>query len=76
MSFVEPTFEIDEKGRVICRSHSHYPFFMMPDKSFFQDQQMEKVLTCKTCVHYKQDDCFFPKKEIDKIEYDRVEGNK
>ena len=33
---------------------------------------MEKQLTCKTCSHYINDDCYFPKSEIDKIELDRL----
>jgi hypothetical protein len=73
MSFIEPSFEVDEKGRVICQSHSYYPFFKMPDKTYFQEKQMEKLLTCKSCTHYKENDCFFPKSEIDKIEIDRLD---
>jgi hypothetical protein len=73
MSFIEPSFEIDEKGRVICQSHSYYPFFKMPGKTFFQEKQMEKLLTCKTCSHYQENDCFFPSLEIDKIEFDRLD---
>ena len=75
MTFVEPTFEIDEKGRVLCLSHSYYPFFKMPNKSYFQERQMENMLTCKACDHYIQNDCFFPRSEIDKIEIDRTEGS-
>ena len=73
MSFVEPSFEIDTKGRVICQAHSLYPFFVMPGKTHYQEIQMEKLLTCKTCKHYQEDECFFPKSEIDKIEADRTE---
>ncbi len=73
MSFIEPSFEIDTKGRVICQAHSSYPFFVMPGKTHYQEVQMEKILTCKTCKHYQVDECFFPKSEIDKIEEDRAE---
>ncbi|MFX0176749.1 MAG: hypothetical protein ACFE85_11010 [Candidatus Hodarchaeota archaeon] len=73
MSFIEPSFEIDEKGRVLCQSHSHFPFFKIPDKTYFQEKQMENLLTCKSCIHYKENDCFFPKSEINKIELDRLE---
>ena len=72
MSFVEPSFEIDEKGRVICQYHSNYSFFVMPNKTMLQDKQMEILLTCKTCQHYLNNDCFFPRSEIDKIEIDRT----
>lgn len=73
MSFIEPSFEIDEKGRVICQSHSYFPFFKIPNKTFFQEKQMERLLTCKSCVHYNENDCYFPKSEIDKIELDRFD---
>ncbi len=72
MSIIQPTFEIDEKGRVICQYHTNYPFFVMPAKTREQEMQMEKELTCKTCIHYSNDECFFPKTEIDKIEADRI----
>ena len=72
MSIINPTFEIDKKGRVICQRHTNYPFFVMPGKVNQQEIQMEKELTCITCNHYKNDDCFFPKTEIDKIEIDRI----
>ena len=71
--FIEPSFEIDFKGRVICQAHSLYPFFVMPSKNQNQEIQMENTLTCKTCKHYQADECFFPKSEIDKIEIDRLD---
>ena len=69
---IEPSFEIDEKGRVICQSHSKFPYFIQSGKTFFEERQMEKNLTCLTCSHYENDDCYFPKSEIDKIELDRL----
>ncbi len=72
MTFIEPSFEIDEKGRVICQSHSNYPQLIKPEKTTFEEMQMETQLTCKTCLHYKNDDCYFPKADIDKIEFDRI----
>lgn len=72
MSFVEPSFEIDKKGRVICQYHSNYSFFVMPDKTLIQERQMEVLLTCKTCKHYFENDCYFPRKEINRIEIDRT----
>ena len=72
MTFIEPSFEIDEKGRVICQSHSKYPQLVKPEKTTFEEMQMEKQLTCKTCLHYKNDDCYFPKADIDEIEFDRI----
>ncbi|MFX0075001.1 MAG: hypothetical protein ACFE96_06130 [Candidatus Hermodarchaeota archaeon] len=72
MIVVEPSFEIDEKGRVICQSHSNYPQFIKPDKTYLEEMQSENQLTCKSCLHYINDDCYFPKSEIDKIENDRL----
>ena len=72
MTYIEPSFEIDEKGRVICQSHSNYPQLIKPEKTPFEEMQMETQLTCKTCSHYKNDDCYFPKADIDKIEFDRI----
>ena len=72
MVVIEPSFEIDEKGRVICQSHSKYPHFVKPVMTPLEDRQMEKQLTCISCSHYLNDDCYFPKSEIDKIELDRL----
>jgi len=72
MVVIEPTFEIDEKGRVICQSHSKYPYFIQPNKTNFEEKQMEDDLTCLTCSYYENDDCYFPKSEIDKIEFYRL----
>ena len=70
MSHIEPNFEIDKKGRVICKIHSNYEFF----DDYHNDRILEKELTCKTCSHYHNDDCFFPRSEIAKIEFDRLKS--
>ena len=72
MVVIEPSFEIDEKGRVICQTHSKYPLLIKPTITPTEDRQMEKQLTCISCSHYVNDDCYFPKSEIDKIELDRL----
>ena len=72
MVVIEPSFEIDEKGRVICQSHSKYPHFIKPAMTPSEERRMEKQLTCISCSHYINDDCYFPKSEIDKIESDRL----
>ncbi len=71
MKFIEPSFEIDNKGRTICKNHNYYQFFKIPHKTVYQERQLEKILTCKACEHYYNNDCFFPKREIDLIERDR-----
>lgn len=44
----------------------------MPGKTYFQEKNLEHILTCKTCKHYFDNDCYFPKEEIDKIEHERL----
>lgn len=72
MVVIEPSFEIDEKNRVICQSHSRYLQFLKPKMNSYEELIMEKQLTCKLCDHYINDDCYFPRAEIDKIEFDRL----
>jgi len=76
MHFVEPSFKIDEKGRVICKEHSNYNYLVRPDKDFFYDMLLESELTCKTCSHYFDNDCYFQKSEIDLIEQKREKKKK
>lgn len=71
MDIILPSFEVDDKGRVICKSHTQYESFINPYHDYFQERYIEKQLTCKTCGHYLKDDCYFPKSEIDLIEEDR-----
>ena len=71
MPTIEPTFKIDDKGRVICKKHSKYEHFVEP-KDYFQDLYLEIELTCKTCSNYINDKCYFPKSRIDVIESQRL----
>ncbi|MCK4238318.1 MAG: hypothetical protein KAX33_04290 [Candidatus Lokiarchaeota archaeon] len=71
MKFVEPSFEIDNKGRTMCKNHTYYQFFQIPHKTIYEEKQLEKILTCKACEHYYNNDCYFPSREIDLIERDR-----
>ncbi|MHA1293236.1 MAG: hypothetical protein ACTSQJ_11290 [Promethearchaeota archaeon] len=72
MDFIEPSFKIDNKGRVICKAHSNYYDFVKPNRDFFEDMLLDSQLTCKTCAHYENNTCAFPKSEIDKIEKERL----
>jgi hypothetical protein len=72
---VEPEFEIDEKGRVLCKTHSNFEFFSQPKVNRYQQRELEKQLTCETCSHFFNDDCYFPRSEINLIEYDRKKRN-
>ncbi len=67
MVSIEPIFKIYGYGNVICKSHSNYESLMSPRKSFIRKFKLNRALTCKTCDHYKIDDCFFSKYEIDNI---------
>ncbi len=64
---IEPHFEIGEKGRVICQDHDKYFHFIDPNKSYFDEQFLDVELTCKSCHHYINDECYFSKSRIDKI---------
>ena len=75
MEYTDPSFEIDDKGRVICRKHSKYEYFTEP-KDYFQDLYLDFELTCKTCSYYKNDNCYFSRSRIDDIEYKRQKKKK
>ncbi|MBN1803373.1 MAG: hypothetical protein JW891_17820 [Candidatus Lokiarchaeota archaeon] len=74
MGFVEPTFEIDKKGRVICRQHTNYDYLkQLCEKAAANNSYSCDVsLTCATCQEYLNDNCYFTKSDIDKIEHDRT----
>lgn len=69
---VHPDFIIDDEGRSICTKHSEYKKIVELNLANDYPNEFELMLTCLRCNHYKQDHCFFPKSEIDKIERDRV----
>lgn len=71
MVLIEPEFEIDNKNRVICKFHSNYIQFIDPSKDYFEDIYLDKILTCLTCTHYFNNECYFSKSRIDRIEYKR-----
>ena len=75
MPNIEPKFIIDDKGRVLCKKHSKYDNFIEP-KDYFQNLYLEVELTCKTCLHYENNDCFFSKSKIDEIEINRIKKKK
>lgn len=62
----ELSFEIDNKGRVICKKHSNYDYLIRP-RDYFQDLYLDAELTCKTCSHYDNNECYFSKTRIDDI---------
>ena len=68
MTRLRPTFELDDKGRPICLDHPNYPEFVDPTMDFFQDFSLDARLTCKTCTHHENDDCYFAKARIDEID--------
>jgi hypothetical protein len=69
--YLEPEFTIDEENRVICLKHSEINK-IMAFKQNHENLALETILNCQTCQHYKDDNCYFPKEEIDKIEQDRL----
>ncbi len=69
-NFITPSFEIDDKGRVYCKSHTKYRIHI-EEKDYFEYILLEKELSCLTCGHYKSDDCYFPSTEVDRIVHDQ-----
>ncbi|MHA1728132.1 MAG: hypothetical protein ACTSWY_05320 [Promethearchaeota archaeon] len=73
--FIEPVFSIDNDGRVICEKHTQITRIHALEHAIKQNpryiNQYEAMLTCKKCKHYFDDDCYFPRSEINKIETDR-----
>lgn len=63
----EPKFEFDDVGRVYCTSHPDLPLFIENRKTPLPIYQSKRLYTCKTCNHFKSDDCIFSRKEIKKI---------
>lgn len=70
--YVEPSFSIDKEGRAICESHSEISRIKFLAQSPENIIKYEEMLKCQTCRHYIDDDCYFPKEEIDRIEKDRI----
>ncbi len=67
MIYIEPIFNINEFGYVVCKSHSNYSHHIHKKKSIFHRYQAWRLSTCKTCSYYSNDKCFFSKAEISEI---------
>lgn len=76
MGSIEPKFEVDEKGRTICKEHNRYFHFIREDKDYFQDLYLDIELTCKSCYNYENNECYFSKSRIDEIESNRIKKKK
>ncbi len=72
-NIVMPEFTIDEDGIPYCIKQTNYEKIIGLKKQY--PREFEKMLNCKHCDHYKKNDCYFPRNEIDKIEEDRVKQN-
>ena len=67
MSNVKPEFEFDVVGRVFCIHHPNFPLFMEYKQTPLPIYQSKRLYTCKTCNHYKDNNCQFPRRKIRKI---------
>ena len=72
-NIVMPEFTIDDDGIPYCIKQTNYEKIVGLKKQY--PREFEKMLNCKHCDHYKKNDCYFPRSEIDKIEEDRVKQN-
>jgi transcription elongation factor Elf1 len=70
-NYVIPSFISDNEGIPYCTKQTDYDKIIALNLKQRFPQDFEKMLTCLRCDHYKQDDCYFPKSEIEKIEHDR-----
>lgn len=67
---IEPRFQINAQGEVRCILHTQYNALsakelrgkLLPTNLVYED------LTCKTCEHYKQDNCYFSSQELDDMD--------
>ncbi|TFG02076.1 MAG: hypothetical protein EU542_05740 [Promethearchaeota archaeon] len=76
MVLIQPEFEIDGKNRVLCKYHSHYFEFITPTLDYFEEIYLDSKLTCLTCDHYQNDECYFTRSKIDDIEKRRKKGKR
>ena len=68
---IQPEWMIDDDGIPYCEKQTDYEQIIQSNLKKHHPYEFEKRLHCKYCEHYTNNDCFFPKKEIDKIEADR-----
>ncbi|GAB4313921.1 MAG: hypothetical protein Kow0069_15260 [Promethearchaeota archaeon] len=76
---VEPIFVTDDKGRVYCRRHTYVETLEENGYEVCLEGQClvpgtENLLTCTTCGHYFNDDCYFQRDTIDEVENERRRG--
>ncbi len=69
---LQPEWKIDDDGIPYCKCLDDYDKIVEMDIKHRFHHEFEGMLNCKRCSHYKNDDCFFPREEIDKIEHDRL----
>jgi len=68
---VSPEFISDDDGIPYCKTQTDYNKIIALNLKERYPNEFEKMLTCFRCEHYQQDNCYFPRNEIDKIEKDR-----
>ena len=69
---IQPEWIIDDDGIPYCTKQTNYNKIMEAQLKKRFPHEFEKMLHCTHCDHYHQNNCFFPKSEIDKIEQDRL----
>ncbi|MCF2140631.1 MAG: hypothetical protein K9W44_11310 [Candidatus Lokiarchaeota archaeon] len=70
-SIIYPEWTIDDDGIPYCTQQTDYNKIIESNLKKRFPHEFEKMLHCNHCEHYHNDDCYFPKSEIDKIEQDR-----
>ena len=78
---MKPEFNIDDFGRIYCKSHPKYQLFNSLIKEYHntEDKNLKtvkfyeiiriskQVKSCEICDHYLQNDCYFSKRDFKKI---------
>lgn len=67
MCKINPKFEFDDFGRVYCQFHQDYHLFIESSHRPLPEYESKRLYTCRTCNHYKFNDCQFSSKEIKRL---------
>jgi len=57
-----PKFEVGENAIVLCKTHSQYEA-LITGRLYLDN-------ICRSCIHYKKNDCFFPRGVVEIVEWE------
>ena len=64
-----PKFEIDNTGSFLCKTYTEHDTLKQSSSNtyYYRVQHNMEHITCKSCQHYFNNDCYFPKEKLDKL---------